>query len=65
MKKRKAKRIKPSNNVDIEFEIAKTMDEHEKMKEKALIDLIVKIVVKATLDEYYDDDKPPELFLNY
>jgi hypothetical protein len=58
MKNRKAKRIKQSN--DIEFEIQKSMDEQEKMKEKVFIDLIVRIIVKATWDEYYNGGKPPE-----
>ena len=46
MKKRKAKRIKHLNEIDIEFVIANTMKECEKIKEKALLDLIVKIIAK-------------------
>jgi hypothetical protein len=54
MKKRKAKRIKGST--DIELEIQQSIDEREKIREEALIDLIVKIIVKITWDEYYNGD---------
>ena len=53
MKKRKANSIKPSNNADIEFEIAKTMDKHEKMKEKKFLELISKIIADAVMRYYY------------
>jgi hypothetical protein len=59
MKKRKAKRVKHLNGVDIESEIANTMNECEKIKEKAFLNLIVNIIVKATLDELYGIDKSP------
>jgi hypothetical protein len=58
MKKRKAKRIRQLNN--IELEVQKSLNEQEKIREEALINLIVKIIVKATWDEYYNDDGSPE-----
>lgn len=34
--------------------ISKTIDEIEEEKEKKLVNLIVRIIVKATLKEYYE-----------
>lgn len=54
MKKRKAKRVQPKIN---DVEVFNVIYDHEKMKEQALLDLIARIIVKATLKEYYDDDQ--------
>lgn len=54
MKKRKAKRIQPKIN---DVEVLNSIDDHEKKKEQAFLDLIAKIIVEATLKEYYGDNK--------
>jgi len=39
----------------IDDKIAKNIEEIEREKEKKLVNLIVKIIVKATLKDYYEE----------
>lgn len=60
MKKRKAKRIKCVEDIDIDFKINKAMTEQERIKKLEFLNLIAEIIVEATLRDLYDDEKLPE-----
>jgi hypothetical protein len=60
MKKRKAKRIKQVNDTHKDPEALEAISKFEKMKEKALLNLIVEVVVKMTLEEFYGNKEPPK-----
>jgi hypothetical protein len=57
MKKRKAKRTQSA--IDIDLKIDKAMASEE-MKTKAMLNLITEIIVRITLEEFYDNKKPLE-----
>ncbi|WP_259067944.1 hypothetical protein HDF24_18385 [Mucilaginibacter sp. X4EP1] len=59
MKKRKAKRIKQANDIHNNQEASEAINEYEKMQEQKLIDLIVQVMVRITLEEFYGDKEPP------
>ena len=59
MKKRKAKRIKSVLEIPIDAEAKEAINEYEKMKEQKLFDLIVQVMVRITLEEFYGDKEPP------
>lgn len=42
------------NQILVEDKILKTIEEIEREKEKKFVNLIVEIIVKATLKEYYE-----------
>jgi hypothetical protein len=54
VKKRKIKRIQPKYT---SVEVLNVVDEHEKMREQAFLDLVARIIVSVTLREYYGDGK--------
>jgi len=60
MKKRKAKRIKPVNEIPDDLEALEAINEHEKMQEQKLIDLIIQVMVRITLEEFYGDKGLPK-----
>lgn len=53
MKKRKAKRISPKNGTDTK--INQFFIETEKERKVKLLKLIVDVIVKVTLEEFYSD----------
>lgn len=59
MKKRKAKRIKPVNEIPNDLEELAAINEYEKMQEQKMIDLIVQVMVRITLEEFYGDNELP------
>ncbi|KIO76827.1 hypothetical protein TH53_12990 [Pedobacter lusitanus] len=56
MKKRKAKRIE--STVDIELEIDKLVSNSEKMKSEAVLNLIAKMITDMILRELNEDKDP-------
>lgn len=58
MKKRKAKRTK--SVIDIDLQISKAISNSEEMKKESFLNLIAKIILDATLKEFYSKDEPPE-----
>jgi len=60
MKKRKAKRIKQVNDIHNNQEASDAINEYEKMQEQKLIDLIVQVMVRVTLEEFYSDKESPQ-----
>jgi hypothetical protein len=59
MKKRKAKRIKPVNDIHNSSEAFIAINERERIQEKKLLDLIAQVMVRLTLEEFYGDKDPP------
>jgi hypothetical protein len=59
MEKRNAKRIKRVEDIDIDFKIAKAMTEQEEIRKLELLNLIVEIIVEATLRDLYGDRNCP------
>lgn len=57
MKKRKAQRTRLVSNANIDLETTNLIDEHEKTKELALLNLIAQIIVEAILRDLYADKK--------
>jgi hypothetical protein len=59
-KKRKAKRIKTVNDIHNSSETLTAINEHERSKEKKLLELIAQVLVRLTLEEFYGDTEPPQ-----
>ena len=60
MKKRKANRIKALNEIPNDLEALESINEHERIQGKKLIDVMVEVMGRITLEEFYQDQETPK-----